>query len=155
MHQLLDGIGCANGMGHTPDLSSLYFTDSKAKTIYRFDYDRANGALTNQRVVVKVPDGQGVPDGMTVDADGRIWSAQWGGRRVTCWNPDGTVHDILHIPDAHAVSCPLFAGDDYRDLYITTAGGEDKAKNGDMAGCLLRIAGIGQGAPENRSRIGL
>jgi len=60
----------------------MYYTDTHpALTIYIFDYDRKTGALSNQRPFIKVPKvaGEAGPDGMTVDAEGYIWSARWGG----------------------------------------------------------------------------
>ena len=77
---VLDGVGISNGMGYTPDLKQMYFTDS-IKGIDIFDYDRATGEISNRRPLVARQEGQGFLDGMTVDVDGNIWSARWGRRR--------------------------------------------------------------------------
>lgn len=72
---ILDGVGCSNGIGFTPDRKQMYYTDSNKHEIYLFDYDRDTGEITNQRVFVKIPVELGLPDGMTVDAEGYVWSA--------------------------------------------------------------------------------
>jgi len=153
--RLLDGIGTSNGMGFTPDHQQMYYTDTPKREIYRFDYDRATGAIGNQRVFVRTPDdpAEGRPDGMTVDADGYVWSARWDGSCVVRYAPDGTEDRRIHFP-ARKVSCPTFGGPDYGDLYVTTAGGDNKDGNGPGAGALFRarIPGV-RGVPEFPSRI--
>ena len=57
---LLEGIGCSNGLGFTPDLKHLYYTDSFARTIYIFDYDQKSGELFNRHVFVQVPEEEGL-----------------------------------------------------------------------------------------------
>jgi D-xylonolactonase len=151
---VVEGVGISNGMGFTPDLKHMYYTDSRARTIYLYDYDRASGEISNPRVFVTVPEGEGVPDGMTVDAEGYVWSARWDGGCVVRYAPDGT--EVMRIPfPAKKVSCPTFGGEDYRDLYVTTAGGQNKAEEGEGAGALFCVKVGVQGVPEFRSRIGL
>ena len=102
---VLDEVGLANGMGFTPDGQHMYFTDSTAKSIYLFDYDRATGAITNQRPFVKTPAEEGIPDGMTVDAQGYVWSARWGGACLVRYAPDGTEERRISfpVPKSHAL----------------------------------------------------
>ena len=151
--EVLDGIGCSNGMGFTPDGTGMYYIDSPKREVYLFDYDGATGAIANQRVFVRTPDGEGVPDGMTVDAEGGVWVAKWDGGCAVRYLPDGTEDRRIDFP-ARQVSCVTFGGDGYADMYATTAGGQDRAKNGPGAGALFRVdAGVG-GVPEFRSRIG-
>ncbi len=150
---LLEGIGTSNGMGLTPDRKQLYYTDSRAKKIYIFDYDQSTGDISNQRVFVDTSDEEGVPDGMTVDADGNVWSARWDGYRLTQYAPDGRELQRVMFPTAKKVSSVIFGGPDYTDMYVTTAGGNNKAENGEGAGALFRInLGI-KGVPEFPSRI--
>ncbi len=153
---LLEGIGCSNGMGFTPDLKRMYYTDTPKHEIYLFDYDQATGAITNQRVFVRTPSdpAEGHPDGMTVDAEGYVWSARWDGYCLVRYSPDGAEAQRITFP-AKKVSCPTFGGPDYSDLYVTTAGGHDKATNGPGAGALYRVRPGVKGVPEFRSRIGL
>ena len=151
---ILDGIGCSNGMGFTPDLKRMYYTDSRAHTIYLFDYDLKTGHLSNQRVFLKTPENEGIPDGMTVDAEGFIWTAKWDGYMLVRYDQKGIEERRITFP-TKKVSCITFGGDDYTDMYITTAGGNNTVENGENAGALYRMnIGI-KGVPEFRSRIGL
>jgi D-xylonolactonase len=153
---LLEGIGVSNGMGFTPDRKQMYYTDSPARKIYLFDYESETGAIHNQRVFVEVPDAEdeGWPDGMTVDADGYVWSARWDGGCVVRYAPDGTEERRVNFP-AKKVASVTFGGEDYTDLYAICAGGQNKSTEGAGAGALFRInLGI-RGVPEFFSRIGL
>src|SRR5262249_14771980 len=149
----LEGIGLSNGMGFTPDNSGLYYTDTTKCMIYLFDYNEGTGALTNQRLFAEVPDDEGMPDGLTVDEDGYIWSARWGGASLVRYAPDGTQERRIDFPVKNVTSV-AFGGPDYRDIYVTTAGGANKAQDGELAGGLfrLRFEDI-RGRPENLSNI--
>ena len=150
--QLLDGITCSNGIGFTPDRKQMYYTDSMKCHIYLFDYDGETGTITNQRLFVQTREDEGVPDGMTVDAEGYIWSARWDGSCLVRYAPDGTEDRRIHFP-AKKVSSVIFGGDDYTDMYVTTAGGDNKADDGAGAGALFRVnLGI-KGLPEFPSHV--
>lgn len=153
IHMVLDGIGCSNGMGLTLDRKGLYYTDSEAYEIYLFDYDAATGALSNKRIFVKHGKELGLPDGMTVDAQGYVWSAHWDGNCLIRYNPKGEEVARIQFP-AKKVSSVIFGGDDYGDMYVTTAGGDNKPVEGEGAGALfrLRVPGV-RGLPEYYSRI--
>ncbi len=152
--KVLDGIGISNGMGYTLDLKQMYYTDSQVRKIYLFNYDRKTGAITNQRVFVETPEGEGVPDGMTVDAQGYVWSARWDGWGLFRYAPDGKLERKVTFP-AKKVSSVIFGGEDYSDMYVTTAGGQDKKANGQGAGALFRLRLGIKGRPEFFSRVGL
>jgi D-xylonolactonase len=149
---VLEGLGCPNGMGFTADLGRMYFTDSVPRQIYSFDYDRRTGALSNQEIFVQVPEGEGTPDGLTVDADGNIWSARWDGGCLVQYSPQGQELQRIAFP-ARKVSSVTFGGDDYTDMYVTTAGGGRKAEEGPGAGCLFRLKTGAMGRPEFYSKI--
>jgi D-xylono/L-arabinono-1,4-lactonase len=152
---LLDGIGCSNGMGFTADRRQMYYTDSLKHEIYVFDYDQDSGAISNQRLFASIPEAEGLPDGLTVDAEGYIWSARWGSSCVVRYAPDGTLERRIPVP-VPKVSSVIFGGPDYNDLYITTAGGNRKAQEGQLAGNLFRLHVDGaRGVPEYYSRIRL
>ncbi len=153
---VVEGVGTPNGMGFTPDRKQMYFTDTRAHTIYLFDYDRATGAISRQRQFVKVPEveGEGGPDGMTVDAEGHVWSARWGGHCLVRYTPDGVEERRIAFP-AKKVSSVTFGGDDYTDIYVTTAGGDHKDTDGAGAGALFRLRLGIRGVAEFPSRVGL
>ncbi len=149
---LLEGIGVSNGMGFTPDRKHMYYTDTVAQKIYLFHYDQATGDLTDQTVFVDTTGEEGGPDGMTVDGEGYVWSARWGGSCMVRYSPDGTEVQRVGFP-AKKVSCVTFGGEDYTNMYVTTAGGNTKEEDGPGAGALFRVnLGI-QGVPDFRSKI--
>jgi sugar lactone lactonase YvrE len=150
---VVEGIGVSNGMGFTPDRRHMYYTDSAAGCIYRFDYDEASGALANQRVWLQVPPDQGVPDGMTVDAQGHVWSAHWDGSALYRYTPEGV--EVQRIPfPARKVSSAIFGGIDLSDMYVTTAlSGGERAEEGPGAGALFRLRLGIRGLPEFYSRV--
>ena len=152
--QVLEGIGTSNGMGFTPDRRQMYYTDTRARHIYLFDYDVETGALANQRVFVETPAGQGGPDGMTVDAEGFVWSARWDGSSLYRYTPEGQEERRVRFP-AKKVSSVTFGGQDLSDIYVTTAGGQNKAEEGPGAGGLFRLNLTIKGVPEFFSRIRL
>jgi D-xylono/L-arabinono-1,4-lactonase len=153
IHKVLDScINVSNGLGFTPDRKRMYYTESMTKKIYLFDYDEKSGALSNQRVFVDSATEPGVPDGMTVDAGGYVWSARWDGFCLQHYSPTGRELQRIMFP-TKKVSCPTFGGPDYMDMYVTTAGGHDKADNGPAAGALYRLRIGVKGVPEFRSRV--
>ena len=147
-----DGIGISNGLGFTPDGRRMYYTDSSERVIYLFDYDVESGDISNRREFVRTsPDG-GFPDGMTVDAEGYVWSARWDEWSLYRHAPDGTVERRIRFP-ARKVSSVTFGGKDYSDIYVTTAGGDHRNGEGIRAGALFRLnVGI-RGRPEHFSRV--
>lgn len=115
------GIGCSNGLAWSPDHKTMYYIDSPTKNVVAYAYDLSSGAIENPRVVVTIPEGGGVPDGMTIDSEGMLWVAQWGGWQVSRWDPAaGEQIGRIPIPAAQVTSC-CFGGDRLEDLYITTA----------------------------------
>ena len=150
--ELLDGIGCSNGMGFSPDRRTLYHIDSPTKQVSRFVWDESTGELRDRQVFVDTSDEEGVPDGMTVDADGFVWCARWGGGCLVRYRPDG-VEDLRITFPARKVSSAGFGGVDLDELYVTTAGGDDRAAEGDGAGALFRLRPGVRGLPEFRSRV--
>jgi len=160
--EVLDGLGIPNGMGFSPDLTRMYFTESVSHCIYRFDYDVETGAISNREVFAEIPESEGIPDGMTVDADGFVWTAIWFGGRLKRFAPDGRLDREVHFPVAQT-SAVTFGGADYSEMYVTTAAGSgadrlaplgrapaDDRRGGGLYVC--RIDGI-RGRPEFRSRL--
>jgi len=153
LNLILEGIGVSNGMGFTPDCRHMYYTDSALRTIYLFDYDEKTGALTNGCVWLQTPRGAGVPDGLTVDAQGCVWSARWSGSAIYHYTSDGVETQHIDFP-ARNVSSLTFGGDDLGDLYVTTAlNGGTKEEEGEGAGALFRLRPGVRGMPELFSRV--
>lgn len=151
-HVVDDGFDIPNGLGFTGDLETLLVTESEAHTIYEYDYDRATGDLSNRRVFISSPDEPGVPDGMTIDAGGDIWSARWNGNTLYRYSADGELLDTVEFP-VRKVASVTFGGNDHRDIYLTTAGGDQRASDGELAGSLFRLGADVAGREEFRSRI--
>jgi sugar lactone lactonase YvrE len=117
--EMADGFQGPNGMGFTPDLRGLYFTDSPSRKIYYFDYDRKTGNLSSCRTFAEIPLDEGLPDGMTVDAEGYVWSAIWFGGRLKRYAPNGRWDRDVFLPVVQ-VSSVTFGGAELTDMYITT-----------------------------------
>lgn len=149
---VIEGVGTSNGMGFTPDRRRFYHTDTRRREIRVFDYDARTGEIANPRTFATVPEGQGGPDGLTVDRAGGVWSARWGGHCIVRYAPDGTEVLRVDLP-ALKVSSLTFGGETCEDLFITTAGGSDREQNGLAAGALLKIRPGVVGVPEFLSRI--
>jgi sugar lactone lactonase YvrE len=115
-----DGFHMPNGLSFSPDHRILYFADSVDRIIYAYEYNVVNGELFNRRTFVKIPQDEGLPDGMTVDSEGFIWSAQWYGECVVRYDPSGAVERKIRIP-AKQVTSIAFGGEDLTDIFITTA----------------------------------
>jgi D-xylonolactonase len=115
-----EGFHLSNGLAFSPDNRTLYFTDSIGRRIYAYDHDLATGNIRNRRVLVEVPRTEGIPDGLTVDAQGFLWSAQWYGSSIVRYDPDGKIERRIATP-AKQTSCCAFGGRNLDDLYITSA----------------------------------
>jgi sugar lactone lactonase YvrE len=149
---LLEGVDCSNGMAFTSDCKSFYHTDSFAHEIYVFDYDIATGSIHNQKVFARFTEADGMPDGLTMDADGGLWTALWGGSGIARLRSNGEVDRRIGLPTPKTSSL-TFAGHDYSDLYVTTAGGNTRNEDGELAGALFRIRNQARGIPQFSSNV--
>ncbi len=112
-------IKISNGICWSIDSSIFYFADSPRQVIYAYDFDSCTAAITNRRVFATTDDTT-YPDGGDVDARGYIWSAQWGGRRLVRYAPDGAIDHIHHVPVTQP-TCLAFGGRNMNLLFMTTA----------------------------------
>lgn len=117
---LLDGVTISNGLAWTADGTTMYYIDSPAYGIDAFDYDPASGVLSNRRRVVTIPPAAGLPDGMTIDADGCLWVALYGGSAVHRYTPHGHLDTTISFPVTN-ITCPAFGGRELTVLYVTSA----------------------------------
>jgi sugar lactone lactonase YvrE len=152
VHVMATDVHLSNGLGWSPDERVLYYTDSLRRTIWAYDYDLEAGAIANRRVFARVPEEAGVPDGLCVDAEGGVWSAHWGGWRLTRYAPDGGIERVVEMPVPQP-SCPAFGGPDLDVLYVSSAAIEmtpaDFAKAPDGGGLFTLDVGV-RGLPVNR-----
>ncbi len=118
---VLDGLTVSNGLGWSPDGRTVYLADSGPGVVHAFAYDPDSGAFSDGRVLLETGGPDGVADGLTVDDEGCLWTAMWGGAQVRRWSPEGELLAVVETGVANTSSC-AFAGD---LLVISTAHGED------------------------------
>ncbi len=154
IHIVEDDLGISNGIGFSPDLSTAYFVDTQTYSTWAYDFDAASGDFSNRRDLIVFEGEAGFPDGLTVDAEGFIWQAMWGGGCVIRIDPDGVEERRVEFP-ATQTSSAMFGGGDLNELYVTTAWngmGEDSPENYDgsayRGGELYRVKLDIQGKPE-------
>lgn len=117
---VLTGVTVSNGIGWSADGHICYYIDTGTGALARFDFDMTEGRLSNRRVVAVIDAHDGVPDGLTVDADGAIWVAVWRGGEVRRYAPDGRLDRVVRLPVTQVSSC-AFGGRALDTLYITTS----------------------------------
>lgn len=146
---ILTGLTISNGIGWSPGGAEMYLIDSGPGTVDAFAFDGATGGIGDRRTIVRIPGRDGVPDGLTVDAEGNLWVALWGGGALRRYAPDGAALDVLPLPVDRPTSC-AFGASDGSTLFITTAReGLDEpalARQPD-AGRVFRVDGLGVSGP--------
>lgn len=115
---VIERVTISNGVGWSLDETTMYYVDSM-EGIDAFDYDPETGAVENRRRLADVPDEMGIPDGLTVDAEGFLWVAIYGGGRVRRYAPDGTLDREVSLP-VPQITKPAFGGPDLREMYVTS-----------------------------------
>ena len=138
--RVLAGVSISNGIDWSPDERLMYYVDSPTHRVDVFDYDPGTAAFGNRRTFVHAGGGDVVPDGLTVDSEGGVWVAMWGGSQVRRYTPAGTLTLSMDLPAANVTSC-AFGGPSLRTLYVTTAAGPGSSGGGLFA-CQSAVAGL-------------
>ncbi len=122
VHVMEVDIRQSNGMGWSPDGKTYYLTDTRKHEIYAYDFDLASGAIENRRLLISAPMApeEGVPDGLTVDAEGFLWSARYRGSKLVRYDPQGQVEREVRLPVDRPAST-AFGGANLDELYVTAA----------------------------------
>ena len=119
LQQMVSGLQIANGLAVSPDSRWLYHADSPRRTIRRYALDASSGTLADAELWQETPANH-YPDGATVDAAGRLWSAHWGGGQVCCYLADGSIAGSIQL-DVSQCSCVALGGKDQTLLFVTSA----------------------------------
>jgi len=141
---VLTGVTISNGLDWTVDSSRAYYVDTPTGRIDMFDSD-LTGELANRRPFVTIESGFGSPDGLTVDAQGGVWTALWGGSAVHHYSAFGVLQDVIDLPTANVTAC-TFGGDNLDELFITTSR-EGADPRDAAAGALFRYLPGVEGVP--------
>ncbi len=121
IHKMIENVSISNGIVWSLDKTKMYYIDTPTQKVVSYDYNNETGAIENEMVAIEIPKKMGSPDGMTIDAEGNVWIALWGGFAVGCWNPEtGKLLRTINVPAKNVTSC-AFGDADLGTLYITTA----------------------------------
>jgi sugar lactone lactonase YvrE len=160
LDRMAGDITVSNGLAWSPDARTLYWADTKAHAVYRFDFDVADGSLSRRRVFAQFPikgpeqslaSYGGRPDGAAVDGEGGYWVAMYEGARVLRFAPDGTLTREVSLP-VRCPTMPCFGGADLKTLYITSAREKrpaDELAREPLAGSVLQLRVDVPGLPAN------
>ena len=120
LQRVLDGVTLSNGIGWTRDDTQMYYIDSPEYRVDIFDFELVSGQLDERRPFVSIDENDGIPDGLTVDDEGGVWVALYGGSCVRRYDERGRLDAVVEVPAEKVTSC-CFGGDDGRSLFVTTA----------------------------------
>lgn len=152
LERVIDGTTISNGIAWSPSGDTMYFIDSTTQSVDAFDFDAATGDMSDRRTLIEIDEADGLPDGMTVDAEAGIWICLYGGAALRRYTPDGRLDASIPLPTTNPTS-PCFGGPDLRTLYITTARHRltpEQLANEPLAGSVLTLDPGVNGLPGNR-----
>ncbi len=150
VHAMDSDLTIPNGTVWSLDNRTMYVTDTLRRLIYAYDFDPEEESISNRRVFTSLAEGEGYPDGLTMDRRGYMWGARWTGWSIVCYSPTGEVVQKIQMPVA-CPTCCTFGGKNLQDLYVTSAWtifSEEERKKQPLAGDLFRIHTDVQGFPE-------
>ncbi len=147
VHVVLEGVTVSNGLEWSPDGRSAYYNDTPTHRVSVFDYDPASG-LSGRRTFVDVVAGDepGNPDGLTVDAEGGVWTALYGSGVVHRYGPDGVLDAVVEVGARQVTAC-TFGGPDLDQLFVTTSRENLEPGEDPLAGSVFQAAVGVRGTP--------
>lgn len=146
-----NGLRVPNSLAFDPERGRMYLSDTRAFTIWVFDYDVASGDISNRRFFAKTA-APARPDGSCIDAEGFLWNAQYAGARIVRYAPTGEIDRTLDLPVSHPTCC-CFGGRDLDRLFVTSASeplSPSQRSTEPVAGRLMALDPGVRGRPENR-----
>ncbi|XP_011454610.3 regucalcin-like [Crassostrea angulata] len=151
LHTMVKNVGISNGLAWTADNKSMFFIDSTPRQIYRYDFDKSTGNISNQRVIVdnagKPLDDCGFPDGMTVDQEDKLWVACFAASKVIRYDPEtGQRLQHVEIPSASRITSCCFGGKNLDELYVTSSAYEVSSEEFEkypLSGSVFRVTDLG------------
>lgn len=149
-HAMEDGILVSNSLCWSPDGNVMYFADSPRREIRAYRYDPRSGAIVDPKTFARLAATEGTPDGSTVDAEGCLWNARFGGGKVVRYRPNGALDREIVLPVTRPTCC-AFGGPELKTLYVTSgrvlASAEELAAE-PLAGAVFAIECDVPGLPE-------
>ena len=121
VQKMITGVTVSNGICWSLDCQTMYYIDSPTRKIVAYNFSENDASISNPKVVITVEEHLGFPDGMTIDSNGMLWVALWGGAAIGCWNPQtGELIESIQLPALNITSC-AFGGENLNQLFITSA----------------------------------
>ncbi|WP_151734565.1 SMP-30/gluconolactonase/LRE family protein ['Paenibacillus yunnanensis' Narsing Rao et al. 2020] len=153
VRKILDGVGISNGIAWDESRGRMYYIDSLTRGVDALNYDPKTGSVDGRTQIFRFGDDEGIPDGMTIDSEGMLWVAHYGGACVSRWNPvTGERLGKIEVAAKNVTSC-AFGGKQLDELYITTVSGnmseEEHERWPDAGGLFVARPGV-QGVRANR-----
>lgn len=148
LRRLFPQITITNSICFSPDGQTAYFADTAEGVIQSVALDGDGWPASAPQVFADLRSEGLNPDGAVVDAEGCLWSAQWGASRVARYAPDGRFLEAIEFPVGQ-ISCPAFGGADLATLFATSAY-EGLAQPGDQDGCVFAAPTRFRGQAEHR-----
>ncbi|MDQ0254628.1 sugar lactone lactonase YvrE [Evansella vedderi] len=151
--KIIGDVGISNGLAWDVSRGAMYFIDTTTKKVAAFDYDLKSGEISNKHFVITIPEGEGFPDGMTIDVNGHLWIAHWDGAKITRWDPStGKKIEEIKFPVDRITSC-CFGGKEMNELFVTTARNglsPSQLEKQPLAGGLFKVKTAVKGSPTYR-----
>jgi sugar lactone lactonase YvrE len=120
VERILRNVTVSNGIDWSLDGETMFYVDSATQTVDAFDFDLSAGRVSNRREFVRLGADEGTPDGITIDAEGCVWVALWGGWSVRRYTAAAELDLVVTLP-AQNITSMAFGGELLDELYVTSA----------------------------------